>query len=62
MGLMNITTKVVPASAEALKKFSRNDLRNYAESLGVEAGRNKGDTIRNLINSGKATLCASLGN
>ena len=62
MGFVVITTKVVPASAEALRKFSREDLRDYAESIGVERGRNKEDTIRNLVKSGKATLCASLGN
>lgn len=56
------TTKVVPAGSEQLEKFSRDDLREYANDLGIETGRSKEDTIRNLIASGKATLCASLGN
>ncbi len=59
---IEISTRVVPASKEALEKFTRDDLRNYAKSLGVDQGQNKNDTIRNLIDSGKATLCASLGN
>lgn len=59
---MTITTKVVPASKEALEKFTRQELRDYAKSLGVERGQDKEGTIRNLLKSGKATLCASLGN
>lgn len=62
MGYVVITTKVVPASKEALEKFNRKDLREYAQDLGVEVGQNKSDTIDNLVKSGKATLCASLGN
>jgi len=53
--------KFVPASREALEMFSRDELRRYAESIGVDRGRSKQDTIDNLINSGKATLCATIG-
>lgn len=56
-----VETQVVPATKEALERFTREDLRNYAESLGVERGRNKIDTINNLLASGKATLLAQLG-
>lgn len=62
MGLVVIPTRVVPASQSALDKFTRDHLRSYAKNIGVECGRSKQDTIRNLIASGKATLCASLGN
>lgn len=62
MGLIVIETRVVPATVDALMEFTRDDLRDYAETLDVDKGRNKSDTIRNLMASGKATLCASLGN
>lgn len=56
-----VKTRVIPASKEALEKFTRDELREYAEGLGIERGQDKDDTIRNLLASGKATLCASLG-
>lgn len=56
-----IETKVIPATGEALSRFSRQELRDYASCLGVERGRSKEDTIRNLIASGKATMLAQLG-
>lgn len=58
---VEIETRIVSAQPEALIKFSREALGRYAESLGVERGRNKADTVANLMKSGKATLCASLG-
>lgn len=60
--IIEIPTRVVPASREALEKFNHKDLRDYAKSLGIEPGRSKVDTIIFLMESGKATLCASLGN
>lgn len=62
MGYIEIETKVVPASKEALEKFSRKALRDYADALEVPKGRSKEDTIQNLLDSGRATLCAALGN
>ena len=59
--IVELPTKVVPASSEALEKFNYEDLRAYAESLGVETGSLKNVTIARLMVSGKATLCASLG-
>lgn len=56
-----VTTHVVTAHLDALEKFTRQELRDYAKSLGVERGQNKRDTIRNLLLSGKATLLAQLG-
>ncbi len=61
MGYVIIKTKVIPASREALVEFSRDDLRDYAKSIGVKRGRDKDETILNLLASGHATLCASLG-
>lgn len=56
-----MTTKIVPATAEALRKFPKKDLESYAKRLGVPTGSNKEMTIDYLICSRKATLCASLG-
>lgn len=52
---------VIPALREHLEKFSRDELRDYAEQLGVERGHKKSDVVENLVMSGKATLCVSLG-
>jgi len=62
LNLAAVKVRVVPASWEALEKFSHAELRAYAVDLGVKRGRCKDDTILNLLKSGKATLCASLGN
>ena len=47
----SIKQHVIPASYESLNVFSKSDLRQYAMSLGVERGRNKSETIENLIKS-----------
>ena len=57
-----VPTRVVPATFEALAKFPAKELRNYAMCLGINPGPNKEQTIQALMESGKATLCASLGN
>jgi hypothetical protein len=54
-------TKVIKAEREALMSFSCRSLREYAYQLGIELGRNKEDVVNNLLESGRATLCASLG-
>ena len=59
---IQVPTRVVPASREALQLFPVDKLREYARDLGVPRGRSKKDTIENLVKSGKATVCASLGN
>ena len=55
-------TKVIRATLTNLHAFTRKELREYAKDLGVDMGRNKKDVIINLIVSGRATICASLGN
>lgn len=42
--------------------FSKDELRRYAKSIGVKIGRSKIDVIVNLVESGKASICATLGN
>jgi len=44
-----------------LNLFTRQELRNYAKKLGVRIGRDKRDTIRNLISSGLAYVTIKLG-
>jgi hypothetical protein len=44
-----------------LDYFSRDELRDYARSIGVRTGRNKQDTITNLIESDKLSISVSLG-
>jgi hypothetical protein len=58
--IVEVPQKLVPATAEQLRYFSRQDLRYFAKCVGIERGQNKEDTIRNLIASGKATICATL--
>ena len=58
---VEIETKVIKADREALMSFSCRLLREYAYQLGIERGRNKEDVVNNLLESGRATLCASLG-
>ncbi len=59
--IVEIPTKVVPASAMALLKFKHADLKAYAKSLGIQSHSRKIDTVIELMRSCKATLCASLG-
>jgi hypothetical protein len=44
-----------------LGHFSRDELRDYARSIGVRTGRNKQDTITNLMESGKLSISVTLG-
>jgi hypothetical protein len=55
-------SQVIPATCRELECFARDELRDYAKSIGVEIGQNKEDIIANLIESGRATICATLGN
>ena len=57
-----VEQQVVPAYAVQLWRFSLPALRAYAKALGVPVGRSKANVIENLVASGKATMCASLGN
>lgn len=63
-----VETRVVKLSdisldqREILNRFTREELRYYARSIGVKTGRNKCDTINNIIYSPKATLLVQLGN
>ncbi len=61
MGYVNDIRKVVPATEEALREFSRDHLREYAKSLGITPGKTKDETIFLLLASGKAQVVASLG-
>ena len=58
---VEIPTQVVPASAEALEKFLARDLIRYAEEVCGQRAKTKARAIHLLIASGRATLCASLG-
>ena len=61
MGYVEITTRVVPASREALECFPLKDLREYAKALGVQHGRPTKKLIVDALLLSRATLCASLG-
>lgn len=41
------------ATRVMLHHFTRDELRDYAKSVGVHCGRNKENTIHNLIVAGK---------
>lgn len=43
-----------------LERFSRDKLRQLAEDCGVPKGRDKRDTIRNLVASQRVTLSVTL--
>jgi hypothetical protein len=43
---------------DVLKRYTREDLRALAKTAGVRRGRDKLDTVRNLLGSG--TLCFSV--
>lgn len=60
--LFEIPTRVVPASAEALNKFPATALRDYAHEVCSQRAKTKAEAIGLLIASGRATLCACLGN
>ena len=62
ISMTELTLRVVPATYSQLMAFSFNELKNYARALGVRVdGRSKAGTALNLMQSGKATLCATLG-
>ena len=43
-----------------LRYFTRKQLRELAKQLGVKIGRDKWDTIKNLVNSGKISLTITI--
>ena len=60
---VEITTRVIPAHLDGLEKFPVKDLRGYAKCLGLDVtGMSKDEICEALVASGKATVCASLGN
>ncbi len=54
---------VIPATPESLAKFPVKDLRSYARDLEIKFGpkTNKKRIVQRLFDSGRATLCATLG-
>lgn len=46
---------------EILWMFTRQELREYAKDLGVNRGRDKSETINNLVTSGLARVTVRLG-
>ena len=46
---------------DILKIFTREELRSYATDLGVKIGKNKFDTLWNIIESGKGKITVKLG-
>jgi hypothetical protein len=56
------SNKVHPATRNMLECYPLKELKQYARSIGVKPGRTKDQTIHRLMVSGKATICASLGN
>ncbi len=58
---MKEPVRVISALYTNLEEFSHDELREYAKRLEVQRGRSKRDTIENLLASGKATICATLG-
>lgn len=53
--------RVIPATCELLEHFSREELRDYARSLGLPQGGTKPEIIARLLASGNATVLATLG-
>lgn len=60
--IRTVETRVVSVTREQLQAFSLKELRYYAASIGVPSGKTKDDVITNLLESGKATILAQLGN
>lgn len=58
---VSLSNRVHPATRNMLEVYPLRELKYYAETLGVEVGKTKEQTIDNLMASGKATICGSLG-
>ncbi len=58
---VSLSNRVHPATRNMLECYPLRDLKYYAEQLGVEVGKTKEQTIDNLMASGKATICGTLG-
>ena len=56
-----VTPRVIHPTYQQLAAFTHAELREYAAGLGVQACRGKSDTIMNLLESGRARMCATLG-
>lgn len=59
---VTIETRVIPATAENLEKFSESELRKYCSCLMLAAIGDKDYLIETLMLSGKATMLVQLGN
>jgi len=59
--IVSANGRVIPATRELLEYFNRDELRDYARSLGLPQGGTKQEVIERLISSGHATVLASLG-
>ena len=53
--------RIIKAYRKDLSIFSLTELREYAKNLNVPIGKNREDVILHLMISGKATICATLG-
>ena len=56
-----VETRVVTPSKDQLMAFTIRELRDYARELGVKTSTKKEVTVRNLLESGRATILAQLG-
>jgi hypothetical protein len=56
-----VETRVIIPTREQLDAFSFAELERYAEGIGVKPSKTKKETIDRLLESGKATILAQLG-
>ena len=56
-----IETRVIVPTREQLDAFSFAELKRYAEGIEIKPAKTKAETIERLLKTGKATLCANLG-
>lgn len=61
MHLKALEQAVFTPTREQLWKFSLKSLRDYAKDLDLPRGKTKSNIVQILIESGKATVCAVLG-
>ncbi len=56
------SNKVHPATAAQLMRYPMSELECYAKRLGITGKHCKYELIAMMIETGKATICGSLGN
>lgn len=61
MEYKELKPRIIRAVNKDLEAFTLEELREYAKSLNLPIGGNKKDVILHLLHSGKATICATLG-